>query len=423
MNGDGGQWIFSLIYLLIIVVAWIIRQSKRKTKTPAEPKAESRPAMPAAPELPPEAQRLLARAAASGHLPSSAVPHPNPFARDHVRESIYNELNLKDTEYLLQNWYEDDPEQWSDAAFEVMERILIERLGELPARGDEEEEAHEGPAPEPDEDVDPQVKELWAEGDLEGLAHVLRYDPDWIVRMDAAEALAVLGDPRGRDHLMAALEDPADDVRAVAREILDSLPAAPGNPRVQPREPEPQPESIAAPIRAGMEPAAQNLATSASPSDTWAAYRQKQAAFESEQMARAPGSREGGLPSMESITVSSAGGSRTMLFKPYLLVGAAGGALGFFGSYLLMYFAGAQLAPSLRGLQFIIQQVGLWLVPLDLAVGAASGAIGNLFVQGLAGRLGYESVESDATPMVGAGLGGLIGAVAVNAILLAISSM
>ncbi len=421
MDGDTGYWLFALIYLLISLVSWLGRRSKAKAKRPAEPEPGGQTVSAAASKFPPDAQQLLARAAASTTR-QTAVPIPNPFAGDPTRASIYSTLNLRETEYLLQNWYEDDPTQWSDAAFEVIERILVERLGELPARSDAAEEAAVEGVLEPSEDTDPQVKELWAERDLDGLAMVLRHDPDWIVRMDAAEALAALGDPRGRDHLLAALEDPADDVRAVASEILDGLQAAAGKPSFQQPEPEPRPEPMVPAVSAGVEPPARNAGEMASASDIWAAYRDKQAAFESKQMARAPGSRDLGLPSMAPITGDASAHSRTSFFKPYLLAGAAGGALAFFGSYLLVYLGGEQIASGVPALRFA-SQLGFWLIPLDIAVGAASGVIGDLVARNLAGHLGHESAEGDAAPMIGAGAGGLIGALAVNAMLLAISGM
>jgi len=48
------------------------------------------------------------------------------------RGQIYNELNLRETEDLLEIWYTNDHEEWSDAAFAVIQKILIERLGEIP---------------------------------------------------------------------------------------------------------------------------------------------------------------------------------------------------------------------------------------------------------------------------------------------------
>jgi hypothetical protein len=45
---------------------------------------------------------------------------------------MYNELNLKETEDLLEIWNTNDHEDWSDSAFEVIKQLLSERLGEVP---------------------------------------------------------------------------------------------------------------------------------------------------------------------------------------------------------------------------------------------------------------------------------------------------
>jgi hypothetical protein len=49
-----------------------------------------------------------------------------------LREQIHNELNLRETEDLLEIWRANDHEEWSDTAFEVIREILSERLGEVP---------------------------------------------------------------------------------------------------------------------------------------------------------------------------------------------------------------------------------------------------------------------------------------------------
>jgi len=53
---------------------------------------------------------------------------------DNLRDQIYNQLNLRDTEDLLEIWHTNDHEEWSDTAFEVIEDILIKRLGEIPSQ-------------------------------------------------------------------------------------------------------------------------------------------------------------------------------------------------------------------------------------------------------------------------------------------------
>lgn len=46
--------------------------------------------------------------------------------------TIYSNLSLWETDDLIGHWQKHDEEEWTPVAFEVMEKILIERLGELP---------------------------------------------------------------------------------------------------------------------------------------------------------------------------------------------------------------------------------------------------------------------------------------------------
>ena len=59
-----------------------------------------------------------------------------------LRQQIHNELNLRETEDLLEIWRTNDHEEWSDTAFEVIKEILSERLVEIPPQetSDEQEE-------------------------------------------------------------------------------------------------------------------------------------------------------------------------------------------------------------------------------------------------------------------------------------------
>ncbi|MBA4384658.1 MAG: hypothetical protein C0410_07970 [Anaerolinea sp.] len=50
--------------------------------------------------------------------------------------TIYRNLSLKDTEDLIGYWQKKDRQEWTEIAFDVMEKILIERLGELPNKDD-----------------------------------------------------------------------------------------------------------------------------------------------------------------------------------------------------------------------------------------------------------------------------------------------
>ena len=47
-------------------------------------------------------------------------------------DQIYNSLNLKDTDELLDIWQANDHVEWSDSAFEAIKQILTSRRVELP---------------------------------------------------------------------------------------------------------------------------------------------------------------------------------------------------------------------------------------------------------------------------------------------------
>jgi hypothetical protein len=51
---------------------------------------------------------------------------------DNLRNQIYNNMQLKTTEELMSILEQDDHEEWTDTAFEVVKKILIQRTGRLP---------------------------------------------------------------------------------------------------------------------------------------------------------------------------------------------------------------------------------------------------------------------------------------------------
>ncbi len=409
MNGDGIEWIIDIIIFLIVVGGWIRRALQKK---PNQPEPVPEPEAAPSPELPQEARRLLAEAAARGPQPANAGAGVNPFAGDALREANYNELNLRDTEYLLQQWYEDDPEQWSDEAFAVIERILIERLGRLPTREETEADSTDEPLLAPDENIDPEIGRMWTDGDLDGLAWTLRHDPDWLTRMDAAEALAAWGDPRGRQYLQAALADPAEDVSEVARETLQELDDAAAESTPGPRPA----ESVAVPIAASPEvvPARQVAVSQILPpsSDAWTAYRQKQMVLEAE---RAP------TPSGSAPVTSTAWGvpaqSSASSWKVGSLAGAAGGLLGFFGSTLLLdYFLAGPLAAQDSQIRLLILPQFYYVV-LDLLGGAVSGIVANSLGRRMASELSGDESPTNVIPLLASILGGAAAALVINLVL------
>jgi hypothetical protein len=73
-----------------------------------------------------------------------------------------------------------------------------------------------------------EIKELKSKGDVENLFALLQSnkdsgDKDWMLRLDAAEALAQLGDKRGLDYLNQMMISSNKDIQEVASEILDEL--------------------------------------------------------------------------------------------------------------------------------------------------------------------------------------------------------
>lgn len=47
-------------------------------------------------------------------------------------KTIYNNLSLRETDELQNFWLKHNENEWTPIAFDVMEKILMERLGELP---------------------------------------------------------------------------------------------------------------------------------------------------------------------------------------------------------------------------------------------------------------------------------------------------
>jgi len=111
-----------------------------------------------------------------------------------VVQYIRKNMETKTTEDLLRIWIENDTEQWSPEAFEVVYQLLKERGERIPLEKDT---------------VGPKIEDLKNEN--------IR------VRNAAAKALGNIGDPRAVDSLIAALSDKAAFVRCAAAEALGKL--------------------------------------------------------------------------------------------------------------------------------------------------------------------------------------------------------
>ena len=49
-----------------------------------------------------------------------------------LRNQIYSNMQLKSTDELMRIWKQNDHEEWSDTAFEIVKQILLQRTGSLP---------------------------------------------------------------------------------------------------------------------------------------------------------------------------------------------------------------------------------------------------------------------------------------------------
>src|SRR5258708_1659736 len=55
---------------------------------------------------------------------------------DELRSQIYNNLNRRETEVLLDIWKKHKLDEWQAEAFEIIKAILLERLGDVPPQSD-----------------------------------------------------------------------------------------------------------------------------------------------------------------------------------------------------------------------------------------------------------------------------------------------
>jgi hypothetical protein len=69
-----------------------------------------------------------------------------PEKSDPMYDQIYNDLNKKSTDELLDIWKTNDRKVWSSTAFTAIQAILKDRLGSVPPQGaaDPKEESDEG---------------------------------------------------------------------------------------------------------------------------------------------------------------------------------------------------------------------------------------------------------------------------------------
>jgi DNA-directed RNA polymerase subunit RPC12/RpoP len=94
---------------------------------------------------------------------------------EELRDQIYNSMNMKETDELIEIWETNNRYEWTDTAFDVVRQILLNRIGELPEQNDPvfEENGEEDTDNEEDSDEEevetPKLSEL-ADPDNENLA-------------------------------------------------------------------------------------------------------------------------------------------------------------------------------------------------------------------------------------------------------------
>lgn len=140
------------------------------------------------------------------------------------RRQVFNSLNMRDTEDLLEIWQENNRAEWEQVAFDVIAEILQSRLGTAPPQGEPSYEFSE-PADEESDDLDQeqQMIELAENEDVDELARILRNEPDPLKCLRAAHTLAQLNDERGMDYLIGALNSVDTATQRLAQQYLDAL--------------------------------------------------------------------------------------------------------------------------------------------------------------------------------------------------------
>jgi hypothetical protein len=149
---------------------------------------------------------------------------------DDIRDQIHSNLNLKETDELIDIWQTNDRVEWSELAFDIIQQILQQRLGELPPQN-EPILGHGGETP-PENNLSVEemnIQALKEKRDLDGLVGVIENENNPMICLDAAESLATLGDQRGIDYLINAVKIPDTDVSDAAKEILERINDPRGN--------------------------------------------------------------------------------------------------------------------------------------------------------------------------------------------------
>jgi hypothetical protein len=319
------------------------------------------------------------------------------------REEIHEDLSAATTDELMAIWHENDRGGWTALEFDVIEDLLLARLGTLPRRAGD---PSDGPAV--DEEADSRIRQLWLQGDTDSLRRIMVQDSDTSLQTDAAEALADLGDEGALDALIEMLDDEDEARSDPAARILDWLDLPRGNAALRERGYEFETYDSTG-NDAGLAP----TPTRETPGGRSAGSASTQAAMEPKE----PRSWTSRPPSIPGGTAASTGqdqGKGRGASFGTLLTGAIGGLLGFLAFTVGLGFLGMRPLPN---------ELPQWLTPAtvysmieSLAVGAASGTVGRTVARAIAIRDGDEVDEQDARLVLGALIAGAIATVVLGAL-------
>jgi hypothetical protein len=321
------------------------------------------------------------------------------------REQLYEDLNRRSTDELVALWHQNDRSRLSEPAFEVMETILTERLGKLPARG---ADAPRRSPDDIDESVNPRIQALWRTGNTDGLMRFFESETDDARQLEAAEALADLGDEEALDVLIEALDDPDERIGETAAVMLDWLDLPRGNVALQEHgfKFETGAEDLFGRPEQAQPPEEQSPPTPSPTQDSWAAPPQA--------YRPAPGFPAPASTPHTAWQPDAGSGTSPAIF----LTGAIGGLLGFILFRLGLHFLA--LLPLPDDPAGWLQASNIGYLAAAIIVGASLGALGSRVARALAARFGQEPGEGDMAPVIGALIEGTTSALLADVLLFSI---
>lgn len=299
-------------------------------------------------------------------------------------EEIYRDLSSARTDELVSFWHERDRHHRSDEEYEMIQSILVERLGKLPV---EPGSAGGGADQEVDESIDARIQGLWRDRDVDALIRVVEEDPSPRLQLEAAEALAHLGNRDALDFLIDSLDADDKSVSDLAAQILDWLDI---------------PRGRAALAKRGIEFEQDTDEPSSIPRDSWLAERAPgpAAGMQTGPIASVSGTSQSEAPARSSFSA--------------ILTGAAGGVVGFILLQLGLHALGLRsfLSDPAEWLQ-----VGMLYLLIESAiVGGAAGNIGRRLVLSLRGPAEAAFDDGDAPLVLAALFSGAAAAVGVGVV-------